>query len=55
MIDTGIGIPTNVLNYLFALDLRHHEFKTSGVGLGLTISKLLVGELGPDADIHVDS
>ncbi|CAK81501.1 unnamed protein product (macronuclear) [Paramecium tetraurelia] len=55
--DTGLGIPTQIQNQLFkaysTFNLGNHNQK--GVGLGLVISRNLVGLLGPKPQIELIS
>ncbi len=56
--DTGCGIPAEIKNGLFQVFGTYDHNKGSnrhGVGLGLTIAKKLVQELGPTGEIVVES
>ncbi|MDM8558906.1 PAS domain S-box protein [Candidatus Parabeggiatoa sp. HSG14] len=53
IVDTGIGIETNVRNHLFEQYFRAEESKTQyqGAGLGLFISRQLVYKMGGEIDL----
>ncbi|CAD8166970.1 unnamed protein product [Paramecium octaurelia] len=55
--DTGIGIPTQIQNKLFKpySTFNLGNFNRQGIGLGLVISKNLVGLLGPKPQIELIS
>ncbi len=56
--DTGCGIPEQIKSKLFQMFATYDHNGGSnrhGVGLGLTIAKKLVEELGPTGDILVES
>jgi signal transduction histidine kinase len=56
--DTGSGIPEEIKGKLFQMFATYdHNNGTNrhGVGLGLTIAKKLVKELGPSGEISVDT
>lgn len=56
--DTGQGIPKEIIDKLghpFATFNDSSGHNPYGVGLGLSISKQLVGELGPTKEITVTS
>lgn len=56
--DTGVGIPPEIVPKLFSMYAtfdHHHGSNKNGVGLGLVITKKLVGLLGPSENIDLQT